>query len=280
MDGLAQLVVWLNAVANALGTWGLAPISALPGWLSATLIAALTGLLLLVIFKHTSNQRAVRRARDDIKANLLALKLFKDSTFVSLRAQGAIFAGAFRLLLLAIVPMAVMTGPVVLLLGQLGAWYQYRPLRVGEEAVVTLKLNGGPEFPWPAVRLEPSEGIEVTVGPVRVLSKREICWNVGARQSGRQRLVFHVDDLAVDKELAVGDGFMRLSKQRPAWDWSEALLYPCERPFGPDSPVQSITIDYPERLSWTAGTDWWVVYWFVVSMFAALAFRRWLNVEV
>jgi hypothetical protein len=280
MDGLAQLVVRLNAVANAMGTWALAPLGALPGWLSATIVAALTGLLMLVVYKHTSNQRAVRRTRDGIKADLLALKLFKDSTSVTLRAQGAIFAGALRLLLLSLAPMAVMLVPMVLFLGQLGAWYQHRPLRVGEDAVVTLKLGGGAKSAWPAVRLEPTEAIEATVGPLRVLSKREICWNIQARKDGQHRLAFCVDGVPVEKNLAVGERFMRLSKRRPAWDWSEALLYPCERPFGPDSPVQSITIDYPERISWTAGTDWWVVYWFAASMFAALVFRRWLNVEI
>jgi hypothetical protein len=280
MDCLVQIVVWLNAVANALGRRALAPVGALPGWLSATIVAALTGLLLLVIFKHTSNQRAVRRVRDDVKANLLALKLFKDSTSVTMRAQGALLRGAFRLLRLAVVPMAIMLVPVALLLGQLGAWYQHRPLRVGEGAVVTLKLSGGAEDPWPAVRLEPSEAVEVTLGPIRVLSKREVCWNIGARESGHHRLAFCVGGEAVDKELAIGEGFMRLSRQRPAWDWSEALLYPCERPFGPGASVQSITIDYPERHSWTSGTDSWVIYWFVASMLAALALRRWLNVEV
>ena len=39
--------------------------------------------------------------------------------------------------------MLVMVVPVILILGQLSLWYQARPLRVGEEAVVTLKLNGG-----------------------------------------------------------------------------------------------------------------------------------------
>ena len=43
-----------------------------------------------VVFKYTSNQRAIKRARDDIKAHLLALKLFKENTRVIFRAQGRI----------------------------------------------------------------------------------------------------------------------------------------------------------------------------------------------
>jgi len=280
MDGLTQLVVWLNAVADALGRLLLAPLGVLPGWLSATIVSAATGVLMLLAYKYTSNQRAIKRVRDDINAQLLALKLFKDSASVALRAQGRLLVGAFRLMVLAVVPMLVMVVPVCLLLGQLALWYQSRPLQIGEEAVMTLKLGGTADSSWPDIRLQPMDAMEITLGPVRVLSKRIICWNIKARASGYQRVVFHVDGQAIDKELAIGDGFMRVSTHRPRWDWSEVLLHPGEQPFGPEAPVQSIEIDYPERDSWTSGTDSWVLYWFGVSMLAGLCFRPLLKVNM
>ncbi len=281
MDVLTQIVAWLNVPANALGGFLLAPIGVLPGWLSATIVSAVTGVLMLVIFKYTSNQGAIRRVRDDIKAHLLAVKLFKDSTSVTLRAQGRILLGALRLLVLAIVPMLVMVVPVCLLLGQIGLWYQYRPLRVGEEAVLTLKLNGDAASSWPEVQLEPTPAVDVTVGPVRVLSKREVCWKLKGRESGYHRVSFRVDQQTSHKELAIGDGLMRLSAQRPGWRWSDALLYPRERPFRPDSPVESIEVAYRrDPTSWTTGSDWWVAYWFVMSMVAAFCFRPFLKVNI
>jgi hypothetical protein len=280
MDALAQVVVWLNAVANALGRWLLAPVAVMPGWLSATLVGAVTGVLFLAIFKYTSHQRAIKRVKDDIKANLLALKLFKDSAAVALRAQGRILLGAVDLLVLSLVPMLVMLVPVLLILGQLALWYQARPLQVDEEAVLTVKLNGSPETSMPEVRLEPTDAIETTVGPVRVFSQRAICWNIKARTHGYHRLVFQVGGQTGDKELAIGNGFMRVSTLRPRGDWFDILLNPWEKPLGPDSPIQSIAIDYPKRSSWTSGTDWWVVYWFGVSMVAGFACRGLLNVNI
>ena len=164
--------------------------------------------------------------------------------------------------------------PMTLLLGQLALWYQLRPLRVGEEAVVTLTLGGADDAPWPTVVLVPTDAAEPTVGPVRVLSKREVCWSVRATRAGQHRLTFRVGGQAAEKELAVGDGFMRVSAKRPSSDWSEALLHPREQPFSPDSPVRAIEIAYPERSSWTSGTDYWVAYWFVVSLAAGFCFRR------
>jgi hypothetical protein len=240
-----------------------------------------TGVLLLVAYKYTSNQKAIKRVRDDINANLLTLKLFKDSAWVALRAQGRLLLGAGRLFVLALAPIAVMLVPVTLILGQLSLWYEQRPLQIGEDAVVTVSLNGEPESPLPDVRLEPTTSVETAVGPVRVQSKREVCWNITARENGYHRLVFRVGEEMVEKDLAVGNGFMRVSARRPARMLSEDLvMYPGEEPLPPDSAIRSIEIGYPPRSSWTSGTFWWMVYWFGVSFIAALCFRRALNVNM
>jgi uncharacterized membrane protein (DUF106 family) len=281
MDFLTQIVVWLNALANALGSVLLAPIGVLPGWLSATLVSALTGLMLLVVFKYTSHQQAIKAVRNDIKAHLLALKLFRESALVALRAQARIFLGAARLLALALVPMLVMVVPVCLLLGQLALWYQARPLRVGEEAVVTMKIRSDAPAPLPKVLLDRDDAFEVTIGPVQVLSKREVCWNIKARRPGYHHLHFQVEGQTIAKELAIGEDWMRVSAARPAWDWSEALLHPWEEPFGPDSPVQAIEIDYPPRFSWKiCGVEPWLVYWFAISMLAGFCLRPFFNVSL
>lgn len=277
---MTRLVVWLNEVANLLAALILAPVAWLPGWLSATLVAVVTGLAMLWIFKYTSNQAAIKRARDQIKANLLALSLFKDSALVSLRAQGRIVLGAGRLLVHAIVPMLVMLVPMCLLLSQLALWYQARPLRKGEEAVVTVHLANHGKIAAADVRLEKSSAIDCSIGPVRVPAKRMVCWNVQAKESGLHALSFEVAGKTVQKELAVGDGFLPTSLKRPAWDLSDVLLHPRERPFAADSPVQSIEIDYPQRQSWTSGSNSWLVYWFFVSLVAAFAARPLLKVNV
>jgi hypothetical protein len=211
---------------------------------------------------------------------LLAIKLYKDNVSVALVAQGRLLLGAGRLFLLALVPIAVMIVPVTLILGQLSLWYQQRPLAVGEEAVVTMKLRGDVGAPFPEVNLLSGDDVETMVGPVCVRSKREVCWRIRADASGYHRLVFQVGEQTVDKELALGDGFMRVSAQRPAAVWWDALMYPWEQPFGPDSPMRSIEIDYPPRSSWTSGTDSWLIYWFIVSFVAAICFRGVLNVKV
>jgi uncharacterized membrane protein (DUF106 family) len=276
----AQIISWINVLTNAFGRFFLAPVAVLPGWLSNTIISAVTGLFLLVIFKYTSNQRAIGKIKDDIKAHMLAMKLFKDSISVTLHAEVRVFKGALLLFVHAIPPMLVMILPLSLLLAQMSLWYQSRPLLPGEVAVMTVKLNGNVEGNWPTVNVEPTSAAEVTVGPVRVLSKGEICWEIKALENGKHHITLNVNRHQIEKDLAIGDGFMRVSSTRPAWNWASILMNPAEKPFVPDSIVQSVIIDYPDRLSKTSGADWWLIYFFIASMVFAFISRPFLKVRI
>ena len=278
---LAQIIAWLNTVMNVLGRFLLAPlIETLPGWLSNAIVAAVMGVVMLIIFKYTSDQQAISRVKDNIKANMLALKLFKDSMAVTLQSQGRLLRGALMLLVHAIRPLLVMIVPISLILAQLGLWYQARPLQAGEPAVVVMKLNGEIDAPWPKISLESMPTAELTIGPVRVVSKREIYWEIKARQNSNQPLIFRVDQEKFEKELAIGPGFMPVSLERPGWHWTSILYNPREKPFAPKSVVESISITYPDRPTWTSGTDWWIAYFFIASMVFALIAKPFLKVKI
>ena len=275
-----QFISWVNVITNALGELFLAPVALVPGWVSITVISAVLGVLLLVIFKYTSNQMAIGRVRDDIKANLLAVRLFKDSISVTFRSQARVFAGSFKLLFYSIVPMLVMIVPVCLILAQMGMWYQARPLKPSDEPVmVKLKLNNTLDT-LPQVILEPSPAARTMIGPVRIFSKKEVYWKIKPIEDGNYNLIFHVGDQQYAKQLAIGDGFMRVSPKRPGPDFSDILFYPLEKPFASDSAVYSISIDYPERESRISGTHWWIVYFFIASMIFAFIFKPLLKVRI
>ncbi len=286
MNLLAELFSLINLITNAVLGPALSIIAVLPGWLSNTIISAVTGVLLLIIFKYTSNQRAIGRVRDNIKANMLALRLFKDEIAVTLQSQGRVFRGAFGLLYHSIRPMLVMILPVSLLLAQMGLWYQFRPLLPGEETLVTMKLTR-PELgrradanPMPEAEIIPHPGIDVTIGPVRVPTKNEIYWKIKLNSKDVHQLVFQLENQTFEKQIAVGEGFVRISAVRPGLNWSDIILHPVEKPFTSKSPVHSISVDYPDRPSWTSGTDWWLVYFFIASMLFALLFKPFLKVRI
>ena len=268
-----RITVWLNQIANLIGQILLSPLSALPELAGAIVVATVTGVLMLIGFKYTSNQSAIKRIRSGIKAELLALSLFKDSVAVNLLSQWRILLGALQSILVSLIPIACMIIPVTLLLGQLSLWWQARPLHVNEEAVITLSLSGNEKSTWPDVTLQPSAAFEPIVGPVRIRSKRAICWNVQGVTPGYHNVVFNVGGQQIEKQLAIGRHPMRVSLMRPDWNWSNILLNPAESPFTAQSPVKSIEIQYPSTNSWYTGSNSWLVFWFIGSTIAALCFR-------
>lgn len=279
MDWVSQIILWVNVLANFLGRVLLAPVAFLPGWLSNVIVSMVTGTAVLFVFKYTSNQKAIAKTKNGIKANLLAIKLFKDSVRVALRAEIQILKGSQCLIFHALRPMSVMLVPVSLLLVQMGLWYQHRPLLLDEDTVVTLALNDSVEPPWPAVTLKPHEAIVVLLGPVRVTSRGELCWAIKAHEPGCHDLTFSVNGVEYTKQLAIGPGFMRVSPVRPDRHWAHMLQHPLESPMAADAVIQSIRIDYPERTAWGAGTESWLIFFFVVTTVFALIAGPFLKVK-
>lgn len=277
---LAPVFRAINVVVNVIASILFAPIGMMPGWLSNTIISAVTGVLLLIVFKYTSNQKAIGRVKDDIKANMLALKLFKDELSVTFQSQKRVLRGAFRLLRYALFPLLVMLVPVSLELAQMGLWYQQRPLHVGEETLVTVQLAGDPLAKMPEVRITSLPGADVTVGPFRIPSERQVCWEIRAREPVRGQIVFKIGDQEFTKQIVIGEGPARVSAVRPPAWWPTMILHPLEKPFPVDGPVASVTIDYPPRDSWTSGTDWWIGYFFVASLVFALIFKPLIKVRI
>ncbi len=285
-DTAIHLTVLLNQIANAVGRFLLAPLGFLPEVAGALVVAVVTGILMLIAFKYTSHQSAIKHVRNGIKAELLALSLFKDSVAVSLGSQWRIVQGAIKLILISLIPIGCMVIPVTLLLGQLSLWWQARPLQIGEDVVVTLALNENDKTSWPNVTLQTAPAMEITQGPFRIRSRREMCWQLQARASGYHRLNFVVDGQPVEKEVAVGSDSMRVSIQRPAWDLADILMHPAEPPFQRSSSVKSIRMQYPLETTWTHGRysplffHSWLVFWFIGSTIAAFCFRGILKVNL
>jgi uncharacterized membrane protein (DUF106 family) len=111
------------------------PFRGLSPWVAMIVVSFLTGLLMLFIFRATSNQEGIRRIKNKIKAHLLELRLYKDSLAQQLTSQGKILSANFKYFSYALKPMLVMVIPVMLILIQLNLWFGSRSLDIGDEAL-------------------------------------------------------------------------------------------------------------------------------------------------
>ncbi len=273
---LSPLLAFLNPIATWLGDVIYAVIGLLPIWLGLFVLSALTGVLMLIAFRHTSNQAAIGRVKDDIKANLLALKLFKDELRVTFQSQFRLLWAILRLQRYVLTPVLIMALPMLLGLAQMGIRYQWRPIRPGERSLIKLRMiqESGSA---PKVSIDPHPGLVVEAGPVP--GGGLWVWRIRGGESGRHVLKFHVGDETIEKELVVGDQFDRVSALRPSNVWTDQLFHPVECRLGTNSKVQQIEISYPGVDSWISGSDYWVITFFIVSMVAALILAPILKVR-
>ena len=98
------------------------PFRELSPWFGMIFVSLITAFLMLWVFKLTSNQAGIRKAKNAIKAHLLELRLFKDNMRISLKAQGRIVRANMSYIACNSKPMLVMILPLLLILAQLNLW--------------------------------------------------------------------------------------------------------------------------------------------------------------
>ncbi len=272
----------VNGLLNPVFSLMFAPFAALPAWVALVFWSVVFGVLMAVAFKYTSPQQRLRRVVDRIRANMLGMKLFKDDFSVTLRLQGRLFAAIGMRLLYSIPPMLVLIVPFVLILTQFARWYEHRPLRPGEAAIVELRLT--PESWSRLSNVQPEVPAGVSVGKrVRDGFNHVINWELRPESVDQPfDLTWKLDDRVVTKRVAVA-GKPRLipaSPLRPGPSFEDRLLYPDESAFPAGAPIRGVEVRLPPRETPIFGINipWWGTF-LIVSMLAAFASKPFTKVQ-
>jgi uncharacterized membrane protein (DUF106 family) len=258
------------------------PFRGLGPWPGLIVVSLLTALLMLEVYKLTSNQAAIRRAKDRIKAHLLEMRLYQDNMRVTFRAQGAILKANLAYMAANLKPLAVMIVPLVLILAQLSVWYDRAPLTVGEETLVKARFDQAVEPLTLDLALETPPGIEITAPVVRIADEHEAVWRIKAVAPGAGRLVVRTGRLAVEKTVSVGaPALARVSARASRGSFWERVLYPGEPPLPSSTPVRSVEVLYPAaRLAvFGIGVHWLVAY-LILSIVFGFALKGVFKVEI
>ena len=254
------------------------PFRALSPWLPLVLFSFLAGILMLLVFRFTSNQPAIRRVKDRMQAHLLEVRLFPDQLSVVLRAYGRILRWTLAYLAHALVPLAVMTVPLVLLLVQMDFRFGHHPLRPRDSFL--LKVLAAGDATLENVALSLPEGLAATAPALNIAqppnNQHEVNWRVAAQRAGEFSVFVTVAGQTFEKQVIVvePDATVRLSPARVRPGWFEWLLESSEPPLPSGSPVHHILVVYPHRsLALGRWELHWLVPFLVFSLVAAFALK-------
>lgn len=240
-------------------------------WVSMIVVSLLTGMLMLSIFRLTSNQEGIKKAKNKIKAHILELRLFQDNLGISLRSQGKILTTNLKYLSHTAKPMLIMIVPLVLVLIQLNFRFAYLPFQTGQQALVKVILKPDLNPSETAVELTPlSAGIVVETPGIRIDEEREIDWRIRITGEGRHEFAIESGGEKVIKRIDAGGKSLRtLSPIKVGAGFLDQLFYPAEKPMASTLPFQSVTITYPERKMNLFG---WKMHWIIAYFFLSMVF--------
>lgn len=272
---------FINRLLNGLFDLLLGPLANYSPWIAMCVATALLTALLLLVFKYTSRPEAIRKSKGRLIARTLELLLFQHDLGVSITAVGRILWANTLYLKELLVPLAVALIIAVPLLAQCAAWFEHRPLRVGESALLEVQLaENSPAASAKKSQLAAPTVAQIDTQPLAIPSLHEMNWRVSGREAGAGMFKVDVGETQLDKSVVVGDGLARVSPLRPAsGDYWSRILYPSEPALV--DPAQSATLHYPPR-HWYIGT-WdlnWLVVLFVLSIVFGFALKKPLGVTL
>ena len=251
-------------------------------WIGMILISFLTALLMLFVFRFTSNQEGIKNVKNKIKAHLLEFRLFKDSLSISLKAQGKILRYNLKYIGYTAKPLLVMIIPLILILIQLNLWFGYHSLSPGQKAILKAELEMNQSLLDAEFKIETPSGLVVETPPLRIEDKGEVNWRLQAEEAGIHELVFTVNGQRIVKQVAVAQrSLSKISPLKIRRNFMRELFNPGEAPLPGNSPVKSLEIKYPSQSMNLFG--WrihWIIVYFVLSIIFGLTFKGIFKVEI
>ena len=243
------------------------------------LMSLIVGLIMVVVFRYTSDQKAIRIAKDQLKAHLLAVRLFQDQLPVVLSSYGRIMRGTGRYLKLAFLPLLCVILPLTLLMVQLDRYLGSMPLQTGQPFLVTVRAANANTLNEALLKLPPE--MAATAPAVHIPADNEIVWRVVAEKEGNYDVNVAAAGRTFSKRAVVSSGLARISPVRLRGRFLERMFVSGEPALPEPSSIQSIEVSYRPRSIHFAWLEWnWIWLFFVLSLGGGFFFKSVLGIEL
>lgn len=250
-------------------------------------LSILMAFVVLWIYKWVSSPRLIRTSKDQIKANILAIRLYKDSGTI-------IMVSFFKSLVYTFKYFILNFGPVILIIPilfpafvQMDVRYGLRPFEVGEEIVIKAAFNRNPNDL--DIKLQDNENYKPKMNPVfinaykdvdRKKPIKEVNWKMEATREGTTTIKINVLDKTFEKELIIGASRRALTNKKMKASNLEHFIYPAEGLLGGNNEMKHIYIKYPgKNVSFLGISTHWLVWNLILVVIIVLALKNRFGIE-
>ena len=271
----------VNLILNTVGDVVMMPFRLATPWPGVVAFSVFVAVLAMVAYKYTSDQTALRNARNRMVARVLEIRLYQDDIMGIFGITLRILAASFVYIKQSFRPLVVMFVPVCLILIQMAAWFEHRPLEPGDSVLLTVTCDDAVDVLSADMSATVGDGLVLETEAFRAPHESVVAWRVGATAPADSWIDVSLGDVVLRKNVQVAHGMRKVSPRRVRAQLWDAVLYPVEPFIAGGSPMRCIRLGYPEReLHVGRFRVDWVVAFFVLTLVFGLALKPVLKVEI
>lgn len=291
----------MNSINRALGAIFdvlLTPLEAVGREFSLIMVSGVFGILALIVFKHISHQKGIKRAKDRIKGHMIEIRLYQNDLGLVSKAIGKVLFRNLQYVGLNFGPFIPLALPFAFVVAQMVVRYGFEPVEVQEVSDVrlagggtTLKIEtaAGHEESVSDLKVTLPDGLEAVSALVRAPSAGLAYQEFVATRAGNYEIVITLGGVEYIKLFTAklegdkaADRPRTLQGERVSTFFS-ALLWPAEDTFSEASGLARVSFVYPEsNLGWLpmSGPMGVIVWFLVFSMAFGFAALKPLGVQI
>lgn len=250
-------------------------------------LSILMSFVVLVIYKKISSPGTIKITKEKIKANILAIRIYKDFWRVILSSFLKSMFYTAKYFSLNIVPLLIIIPILFPVFVQMDIRYGMRPFRVGEEMIIKARILPDPQ--GLDVKLLENGNIKPKMNPIfingfkdekKTIPIREINWKAEAARDGLTNIRLNINNQIYEKAIAIGhhNGALANKKLR-ASSWGH-FLYPSEGLLAGAGVIENIYIEYPgTKITFVGLKMHWLLINILLVFVIVLALRKRFGVE-
>ncbi len=243
-------------------------------------VSVLTGVVMLFLYKLTSNQSALKAVKNRISAYFLEMRLYKDDFSVVQSSLKNVFSTNLEYMKLALLPAVVMIVPVLLIMVQLNLRYAHKGLEQGSSALISVRFGDGVDVLRKKIDLRVGNGLSKDTPPLRIPALREVNWRISVLGNGIHSALITVDGEEIEIPIIATKKIVPCYKRfEPAGIWA-SILNPGAPRLPPATGITSIEVEYPKRLfNWGLFSLSWLWSFLIISMASGFILKSVLKIE-
>ncbi len=265
----------------------LAPFSGVNDFWPVLILSVILSFVILYILKYISFPKKIVESKDQIKANIFAIRIYKDFWKVIVSSFFKSLFHTFRYFIFNLAPFLVIIPLLLPVFSQMEVRFGMRPFDQGESIVLKADLNK--DYKKYSITLNENEFVKLKMRPVfinawmdeeKTKPIRVANWKLEAVKEGETKLGIKIDDKVFYKNLKIGKSKLPLSNRKYMTSGFTHFFYPAEELIEENELLRAVKISYPGKLVDFLGIKMhWILWNLIIVMIVILAFRKRFGVE-